>query len=440
MKSRLILLTGWALILALTGCKHNPDATVDPIQGGPVTDVGQPQGQASSKAIGPEGGSLASADGKVQVTFPAGALSQATIITIQPVSNQAPNGLGLAYRFLPDGLQFAKPAILTITYQNIVLSANDPNGLAVAFQGSDRRWWRAGGSSVDTVKRQITVPMPHFSDWTPFEVARLDWIDLEGGPSKDGYVELNASTDLAVSNPFSIVPIPETADQHNDNNESLKIDEVKWSVLGGDANGTVRANGTELGQEIDFYKATYTAPGTYPPNDPVTIVAEVTFKNKKGKLYLLKRILIGKDYFTGTFGGVPFTWSNLSFTRINNIIHIGGWNDVPSQSLNILLNDVNPSKPHGKYAYGKLATTGAWAEFAESYGGFGGWLSANVGCGDKVPKVSNGDVTILQVEEVNGVEYIRGRLTGTFYNLGGYCPTPLRSKPITGTFRIRRVD
>ncbi|RRB06308.1 hypothetical protein [Larkinella rosea] len=437
MKPSYYLLVGWALMSGLVGCKQGQNE-IDPTPTGRPTEVGQPQGQSISKTIGPEGGTLASVDGKVKLTLPAGALSKATSITIQPITNHAPNGVGLAYRFSPDGTQFAKRATLSFQYEKADISVNDPDVFGVAFQGSDKSWSGVSGVSVDTVARQITVSMAHFSDWSPFEMARLKWIDLEGGPVKDSYVELGASTNLEVSNPVTVVPLPETPGQGNGNNESLIIDVVKWSVVGGDANGTIRSTGTELGQGIDLYKAAYTAPRTYPPSDPITVVAEVTFKNSTKKLYLLKRILIGKDYFTGTFGGEPFNWGTLSYMRTNNVIHIAGWNESPSQSLNILLNDVSLIKPHGKYAYGKKATTGAWAEFSHSYGGFDGWVSAQYDCKALVPWVSNGEVTILQVEEVNGAEYIRGRLTGTFYNLGGYCPgAQLRNKSIEGKFRIR---
>ena len=57
------------LLLSLSGC--NPDNAgqgPDPVeQVGKPTDVGTPQGQAVSKSIGPQGGTLATADGLVEL-------------------------------------------------------------------------------------------------------------------------------------------------------------------------------------------------------------------------------------------------------------------------------------------------------------------------------------------------------------------------------------
>jgi hypothetical protein len=50
------------------------------------TAIGAPDGKPVSKEIGPAGGSITSDDGRVELIFPEGALTTATVISIQPLS------------------------------------------------------------------------------------------------------------------------------------------------------------------------------------------------------------------------------------------------------------------------------------------------------------------------------------------------------------------
>jgi hypothetical protein len=74
---------------------------------------GDPQGTATVQTIDAAGGSLTSADGRVTLDMPAGALSTATTVSIQPITNTTPNGLALNYRLEPEGTTFAVPVSLT---------------------------------------------------------------------------------------------------------------------------------------------------------------------------------------------------------------------------------------------------------------------------------------------------------------------------------------
>jgi hypothetical protein len=116
---------------------------------------------------------------------------------------------------------------------------------------------------------------------------------------------------------------------------------------------------------------------------------------------------------------------------------LAGYNEHPSQSLHVQINDVNLAAPNGTYAYADRADKSAWAEFTNSYSGpGGGWLSAHADC-PKGMRVSPGGVTITQISVVNGAEYIQGYLSGTFYMREEGCPAALRSSPIQGEFRIK---
>src|SRR4030095_591520 len=73
------------------------------------TGFGTPDGKLISKEIGADGGQIASEDGRVELIFPPGSLAKNTIISIQPRTNLAPNGVGKSYWFEPSGIQFQKP-------------------------------------------------------------------------------------------------------------------------------------------------------------------------------------------------------------------------------------------------------------------------------------------------------------------------------------------
>lgn len=424
------------LAISLGSCKHDTDPVIPidtPIdQAGPVTGIGQPQGEAISKVIGPEGGSLVAADGKVSLAIPAGALAKETTISIQPITNQAQNGLGLAYRFLPDGTQFAKPATLTFRYDASLLASSEADLLQIAYQATNRQWYWVPGRTIDSTHQQISVPMPHFSDWSAYEIAEIEQLDIVGGPSKGKYLDFNQSTNLAVSYARLAPLVPDSKDK------PLDIKHITWSVVGGAANGQIRSEGE---------KAVYTAPGKYPPQNPVTVVAEVTFTNSDKKVLLLMRIVIGKDYFTGTFGGEHFDWHNLFYNYVEGTFLIAGWHEDETQSLNVLISPRDINNPKGSYRYKadvpKAGDGSAFVEFAHSYGGMDGYLSYMYPCGDNhyspPPIVSSGQVTITQVDVVDGIEYIKGRLTATLYNLPGPCPTPLVDEIIEAEFRIHRA-
>src|SRR5204863_9094362 len=74
------------LVLLLGGCspKHPQTGSGDPPEPSPV---GVPAGDVVSASLGAAGGTASSADGRISVTIPAGALSADTPIGIQPITN-----------------------------------------------------------------------------------------------------------------------------------------------------------------------------------------------------------------------------------------------------------------------------------------------------------------------------------------------------------------
>jgi hypothetical protein len=105
-----------------------------------ATEVGTPEGSNVTKNIGPAGGTLASPDGRLTLTVPPNALAETVPFSIQPITNKAVGGLGLAYRLEPDGMTFTTPLQLAVRYDEHDLKGTIPEALSLAYQDKQGRW------------------------------------------------------------------------------------------------------------------------------------------------------------------------------------------------------------------------------------------------------------------------------------------------------------
>lgn len=128
-----------------------------------ITAIGTPTGIPVTKTIGAAGGTIVSADGRAELNIPAGALSSDLAISIQPITNECPNGIGVGYDFLPNGTKFLKPATLTLHYTDDDIDGTDPNLINMAFQDSLNEWQVDIFKDVDTVGKTIIFDITHFS-------------------------------------------------------------------------------------------------------------------------------------------------------------------------------------------------------------------------------------------------------------------------------------
>jgi hypothetical protein len=109
---------------------------------------------AESQIIGPEGGEIDL--GAHKLAIPAGALAEPTVITAEiPVSTVA------AVKFSPHGLQFAKPAVLTLNYGH----CSAPAGVAetAAYFDEDHNVLEWPATTVHG--RRAEVQIWHFSQY-----------------------------------------------------------------------------------------------------------------------------------------------------------------------------------------------------------------------------------------------------------------------------------
>lgn len=245
---------------------HEPPEEATPA----ATDVGTELEDPVTGDIGPEGGSLTSADGRLIVTVPEGALDEDTTLEIQPITNEAHGGIGSAYRLSPDGLAFAVPATLAFAYEDADLAGSDAGVLGVAFQDEDQYWsWM--GSVVDNDARTVSVETDHFTDFSA--VSGVVLLPAKGEVSVGDTFALRVATCYPPSvGEDELQPLGYQCDDPEDPELVFPGIVKEWAVngvAGGTRDdGTVRASG-------DDGKAIFTAPDEVPSPGDVTVSARV---------------------------------------------------------------------------------------------------------------------------------------------------------------------
>jgi hypothetical protein len=175
MKKSIQLFLGACFAFLIFSCDPPQDpATPTPLETpdqitGTVTPVGTADGPVITAKIGPAGGTIASADKRVQIAIPAGALTAEQTVSVQPISNQCPAGTGAAFRLLPHGISFAKPATVTFHYTEEDIRGSAPELLRIAFQDEKGIWQSSALKSIDTSGHFVSVQTTHFSDWAIFQ-------------------------------------------------------------------------------------------------------------------------------------------------------------------------------------------------------------------------------------------------------------------------------
>lgn len=131
-----------------------------------ATAVGVPNGPATTKSIGPAGGSIASPDGRITVDVPPNALPGPVDFSIQPITNLARGGLGNAYRLEPGGQKFATPIKVSFNFDAPDLKGTIPDALAVAYQDPTGIWQAFKTVDIDQASKTLTVSTTHFTDFS----------------------------------------------------------------------------------------------------------------------------------------------------------------------------------------------------------------------------------------------------------------------------------
>ena len=271
-------------------------AATDATSGATATAVGVATGSVVSATIGAAGGSLSSADGKLVLSVPVGALAANTTIGIQPITNFAHGKIGAAYRLSPDGQTVLRPVTLTFGYTDNDMLGTAPEFLGAAFQTAAGFWQWLSVATLDTAAKTVSVNSTHFTDFSNVS-------GLQIRPEKKT-VKPKATVALQVKVCYEDANLPLASLTTGASNDcdvgqgmvpTLLIDE--WSVNGRPGGGGVF--GAVVGSGAT---ATYTAPENAPTPPTVAVTARVHNPKKPASAVTLvtANITIAQDSWTGT--------------------------------------------------------------------------------------------------------------------------------------------
>ena len=276
-----IAIVAIACALFTWSCKKDKDA-IPPIphNENTSTGTGTPVGIAITKTIDAAGGEIASADGTIKIIIPAGALNAAREISIQPITNKLPAGIGNAFRLTPHGEQFAKPVTVAFTYKQEDLDATAPEFLDIAYQDAQGDWQAITNRSLDKISHEIKVTTTHFSDWTYFKSLKLE--PAAATVETGAVLELKLTTTFPYLDPDDAPAGSNTVPVYTSPRE-LRSDEIKgWTYSG------------EGSLDPDASKAIYAAPDHVPSTNPEAIAVNINL-HRKGQFMLVSNITVLGD-------------------------------------------------------------------------------------------------------------------------------------------------
>lgn len=295
-----------------------------------ATVLGTATGAATSVALGADGGTLASPDGTLKVTVPAGALASTTTISLQPITNHAHGGTGQGYRLMPEGQVFAKPVRLTFTYGDADLAGSAAGALGIAFQRPDR-FWEWMDATVDTAARTVSVETTHFSDWSLVQGFRLFPHSSTVATGKT--VALKAVY-CYPAQPIDgwLEPLGYACEGDDPVNGIGFLHGISdWSV-----DGVVGGSGTKGTITADGYDATFKAPSTVPAPDTVAVSARMVNRTAEKVLVVATVKIVESADYSGTIeftnavaaGTATVNWTKLQETDGIAVYKASGTIDV----------------------------------------------------------------------------------------------------------------
>lgn len=257
------------------------------------TEKGTSLGAKLTKTLGAAGGTIVSADGRLTITFPAGALATDTEIGIEPITNKAPLGVGTAYRLTPDGSKFPTPITVTFNYTDGDLEGSASDALFVGYQSSDGLWHMLGAPTVDTAQKTVSNPQSHFTDISML----LGWqlTPAEGAVALGNTLLLDlryCEPDMFPGQDEELSALVYRCDLE-DADLSHLVNITGWSV-NGTRGGSVRDGFVNGNGNV----AHYDAPGVAPPNNPVAVSVE--FTHGKSKTIAVSNVRVISGGWNGT--------------------------------------------------------------------------------------------------------------------------------------------
>jgi hypothetical protein len=289
-----------------------------------ATPIGKPTGESVSVKMNKEGGSIKSRDGRAELIIPEGALSAKTTISIQPISNNAPGGVGSGYEFEPSGITFNKPVQIIFHYTKEELNGTLAGFKNMATQHKYGKWYKLKNILVDTTAKTITGSIKHFSSYVSFDEIKVSPVHTRVKVGKSIYpvVTYNSIPDDGMDD---LAPLPTAKPSPTNGEDDLaplptpqkKFPSLKW-FINGIPNGNSMTGTIKI---LDSRLAKYTAPFIVPDANPVAVTAEL-----KGMGF--------KDNVTGTtFKDLTLVSNVTIYDKAYQITVVGIWKDPRREAL-----------------------------------------------------------------------------------------------------------
>jgi hypothetical protein len=252
-----IIVVFFLFIAATVSAQNTPpeDTTGKPA----ITGIGKPDGEKTEMKIGKEGGSFASADGKVKLIIPEGAVSKNTTFSIQPITNLAPNGSGKSYEMEPAGINFKKPLQIIFYYAGTETEGYSRELLGIAIQDDKGQWSSPDKTRSDSVEKTLAIETWHFSRFVLYYSAYIS--------PASARVKVKGSLRLKIIGVLNI-------DYGRGGPLIVRTESAEiWSV-----NGIPKGNNkVGLISASQDYSAIYQAPALVPLQNPVAVTVKENF-------------------------------------------------------------------------------------------------------------------------------------------------------------------
>lgn len=413
-------------------CKKDipPDDEPGPVLGVPeVKPKGQPDGDAVSVLLGPEGGVLWY-DDAVRLEIPPGAVDEPTTFSIQPITNTLHEASAhAAFRLAPEGIRFKTPVKLSFVYPSD--TEGNPRGRAVAFQRNDGVWCGVP-TSMDGAQRRLTVETTHFSDWVWFDMLSLRKEKESARAGETVNLKLLEQVLGALMPVNSIDSVPLAA--MDDVGASKDVTVSGWKIIAGP--GTLEP---KFNTKLVFGDAIYTAPQTVTEPTDVEIQVEVESKNgyisdpsapngqrKLGKMILVTTIRLLPE----TFIQLKLNGADQGLPQVGNARIVSGGLLIRSSDERINLTLQCEGTEPGTYTGGE-----AWLYLSRMQGGSRRFLNSFYRSCDGNQNIFNGTAVITMDDG-----FVEGSFVGSLYPPDVQnCEIP-DATAVEFTFKIKRSE
>lgn len=449
--------------LLLAACSKSGKAPNEEPAGTPLQNArGTAAGPLVSTAIGANGGVLSTADGRVKITVPAGAVSANQTFSIQPIQNTLRPGKpdSRSFRLLPENITFNQPVTVELKYDPADLTFGTEDVLRVAYQTA-QGYWKSVPAALNKTNHTLIVQVKHFCDFAFYEqfelfsnresaaagekvTFKVGVVQVEEEKSGDEEEDMLAPLLHFISSEFDHNAETNYVQLRNDYITRVK----EWKVVTGGGAIAAKANGWGVNADAE-----YTAPasiteikdaiievsleGTKPIPDPT---APGGFR-KLGQLIIRKTIkLTPGDYVLARFNGADVLLNDGALAiAANGLTAIGAANNALGMGVSISVGAMST----GGFSCGLAQANSGKASVAFNYKLSDGTavLASGVYCEmqgtETVTKYSSGTLNITRFGAPG--EIVEGQWSGTLYQ-----ETPhtngckFENKNVSVSFRIRR--